>query len=82
VAFFAKLLALPADPAEQDSQAKTEFERYQLEEEEAQLLKETGLWRKFSLDEKDETFTSGLLHDIGKVTMVMCLDQARSRGGG
>jgi len=75
VAFFAKLLALPADPAEQDSQAKTEFERYQLEEE-AKLLKETGLWRKFSLGEKDDAFTSGLLHDCGKVTMVMCLEDS------
>lgn len=76
VAFFAKLLALPADPAEQDSQSKTEFERYQLEEAEADLLKETGLWRKFKLGENDDAFTSGLLHDVGKVTMVMCLEDS------
>ncbi|HJP29993.1 MAG TPA: HDOD domain-containing protein [Candidatus Latescibacteria bacterium] len=76
VGFFSKLLALPADPKEQDSQSKTEFERYQLEEDEAELLKETGLWRKFSLGENDETFTSGLLHDVGKVTMTMCLEDS------
>ncbi|MDA0333892.1 MAG: HDOD domain-containing protein [bacterium] len=76
VAFFAKLLALPADPKEQDSQAKTEIERYQLQDDEAKLLKETGLWRKFSLGEKDDAFTSGLLHDVGKVTMVMCLEDS------
>jgi HD-like signal output (HDOD) protein len=76
VAFFAKLLALPADPREQDSQSKTEFERYGLEESEARLLKETGLWRKFSLAEKDDAFTAGLLHDVGKVTMRMCLEDS------
>lgn len=76
VAFFAKLFALPADPKEQDSQAKTEFERYQLEEDEAELLKTTGLWRKFKLAENDEPFTSGLLHDVGKVTMLMCLEDS------
>ncbi len=76
VAFFAKLLALPADPKEQDSQSKTEFERYGLEEGEAELLKETGFWRKFSLCENDDAFTSGLLHDVGKVTMLMCLEDS------
>ena len=76
VAFFAKLLALPADPKEQDSQSKTEFERYGLEEGEAELLKETGLWRKFSLGENNDAFTSGLLHDVGKVTMLMCLEDS------
>ena len=76
VAFFAKLLALPADPREQDSQSKTEFERYGLDESEARLLKETGLWRKFDLSEKDDAFTAGLLHDVGKVTMLMCLEDS------
>jgi HD-like signal output (HDOD) protein len=76
VAFFAKLLALPADPREQDSQSKAEFERYGLEESEARLLRETGLWRKFDLSENDDAFTSGLLHDVGKVTMLMCLEDS------
>ncbi|MEE2830779.1 MAG: HDOD domain-containing protein [Candidatus Latescibacterota bacterium] len=76
VAFFAKLLALPADPKEQDSQSKTEFGRYGLEEGEVELLKETGLWRKFSLGENDDAFTSGLLHDVGKITMLMCLEDS------
>jgi len=76
VAFFAKLLALPADPKNQDPQSKTEFKRYGLEEGEAELLKETGLWRKFSLGENDDAFTSGLLHDVGKITMLMCLEDS------
>ena len=76
VGFFTKLLALPADPAEQDTQQKTEFERYQLEDEEAALLRETGLWRQFTLNENDDAFTAGLLHDVGKVTMLMCLEDS------
>ena len=47
-----------------------------LEDEEAELLRETGLWRKFEIKETDETFTSGILHDMGKVTMVMCLEDS------
>ncbi len=73
VGFFAKLLSLPADPAEQDSQQKTEFERYQLEQEQIDALQEAKLWQKLDLGEKDDLFTAGLLHDIGKVSMQMCL---------
>ena len=76
VGFLAKLLALPADPAEQDSQQKTEFERYQLEEEQIQALQEAQLWRKLNLEPKDDAFTAGLLHDIGKVSMQMCLEDS------
>ena len=78
VAFYCKLFSLPADPAQQDSQQKTEFGRYQLddEEEHAEVLIEGQLWSKFTLGEKDDTFTAGLLHDVGKVTMLMCLEDS------
>ena len=76
VGFFAKLLSLPADPAEQDSQQKTEFERYQLEQEQIDALQEAKLWQKLDLGEKDDLFTAGLLHDIGKVSMQMCLEDS------
>ncbi|MBT6146220.1 MAG: HDOD domain-containing protein [Gemmatimonadetes bacterium] len=76
VAYFAKLLSLPADPAVQNSQQKTEFERYQLEEDAVSVLQEMKLWEKFDLGEADDPFTSGLLHDIGKVTMLMCLEDS------
>lgn len=76
VAYFAKLLSLPADPAAQDSQQKTEFERYQLEEDAVSVLQEVRPWEKFDLGEADDPFTSGLLHDIGKVTMLMCLEDS------
>ena len=76
VGFIAKLLSLPADPAAQDSQQKTEFERYQLEEEQVALLQKLKLWDKLDLGEKDDTFTAGLLHDIGKVAMLMCLEDS------
>jgi HD-like signal output (HDOD) protein len=76
VGFFAKLLSLPADPAEQDSQQKTEFERFQLEQEQIDALQEAKLWQKLDLAEKDDLFTAGLLHDIGKVSMQMCLEDS------
>ncbi|MFH1566617.1 MAG: HDOD domain-containing protein [Gemmatimonadota bacterium] len=76
VGFYAKLFSLPADPAVQDSQQRTEFERYGLEDEQAAVLKKAGLWSKLDLTEKDDTFTSGLLHDIGKVAMLMCLEDS------
>lgn len=74
VGYYTKLFALPADPREQDIQTKSEWERYQVQDDEAALLRETGLWRKFKLGAGDDAFTSGLLHDIGKVTMLMCLE--------
>ena len=74
--FCAKLLSLPADPAEQSSQQKSEFERYQLEEEQVQVLQEAQLWQRIKLEAKDDTFTAGLLHDIGKVTMLMCMEDS------
>ena len=76
VANFAKLLSLPADPGAQDSQQKTEFERFQLEEEQCAVLQEAKLWEKIELGEGDDPFTAGLLHDIGKVTMLMCLEDS------
>jgi HD-like signal output (HDOD) protein len=75
-AFFAKLLSLPADPAEQSSQQKSEFERFQLEDDQVAALREGALWTRLELHEKDDTFTSGLLHDIGKITMIMCLEDS------
>ena len=76
VGFMAKLLSLPADPAQQDSQQKTEFERYQLEDEQIEVLVEASLWKKLELGPKDDVFTAGLLHDIGKVSMQMCLEDS------
>ncbi|MEE3258904.1 MAG: HDOD domain-containing protein [Candidatus Latescibacterota bacterium] len=75
-AFYAKLFSLPADPAVQTSQQKTEFERYQFEEEDIKSIESVRLWEAFDLDAKDDPFTSGLLHDIGKVTMLMCLEDS------
>ena len=76
VGFLSKLLSLPADPSEQSTQQKTEFERYQLEEEQVELLQEVGLWKKIELAEDDDAFTAGLLHDMGKITMLMCLEDS------
>jgi hypothetical protein len=43
VAYFAKLFSLPADPADQAPQQKTEFERFQLDEEQVQVLQQEKL---------------------------------------
>ena len=75
-AFFAKLFALSADPETQTARQKAEFERFQFSEEQTQLLRETRLWEKFELNEKDDPFSSGLMHDVGKVTMTMCLEES------
>ena len=74
--FYAKLFSLPADPAVQTKQQKTEFDRFQLEANQVEILKQERLWEKFELGPKDDAFTSGLLHDIGKVTMLMCLEDS------
>ena len=76
VAYYSTLFSLPADPAAQSSQQRTEFERFQLDDEQVQLLQRERLWEKFELSEKDDAFTSGLLHDIGKVAMLMCLEDS------
>ena len=75
-AFYAKLFSLPADPAVQTSQQKTEFARYELAEEDVKSIKDIRLWEAFDLNDKDDSFTSGLLHDVGKITMIMCLEDS------
>ena len=75
-AFYAKLFSLPADPESQTSQQKTEFERYQFEEDDVKSIQDMRLRDEFELDPKDDSFTSGLLHDVGKVTMLMCLEDS------
>ena len=76
VGFYAKLFTLPADPEEQTSQQKTEFNRYGLDEEQIALLNEVKLWSRFNLNSNDDPFTSGILHDVGKITMIMCLEDS------
>ncbi len=74
--FFAKMLALPAVPEEQTPQEKTEFARLQLEDEAKAALREARLWSKFELGKDADAFTAGLLHDIGKVTIALCFEDA------
>ena len=76
VGFYAKLFALPATPESQNPQQKTEFERLELEEEQVALLQQTKLWTCFALGDKDDPFTSGILHDVGKIAMTMCMEES------
>tara|TARA_B100000686_G_C16768386_1_gene963367 strand:+ start:907 stop:2487 length:1581 start_codon:yes stop_codon:yes gene_type:complete len=76
VAYYAKVFSLPASSEDQDAQQKSEFKRLQLEENQVNVLLDTKLWQKFDLSEQDDAFMAGLLHDIGKVTMLMCLEDS------
>ena len=77
VGFYAKLFALPATPEDQNPQQKAEFERFQLEEEPVALMQETKLWTRFDLGKKDDPFISGIMHDVGKVAMTMCMEDSQ-----
>ncbi|MBZ0266596.1 HDOD domain-containing protein [bacterium] len=76
--YFAKILALPALSEEQSPQEKTEFSRLGLEDDQRRRLIEAHLWRKFELPRDGDPFTAGLLHDIGKVVIALCFEDALS----
>lgn len=73
--FFAKLFSLPADPKAQTPAQQAEFARYRLDEVQVGLLQKARLWEKLNLGPKEEPFSCGLLHDIGKITMLMCMEE-------
>ncbi|MEW6753294.1 MAG: HDOD domain-containing protein [Candidatus Latescibacterota bacterium] len=75
-AFYAKLLSMPADAASQTPQQRAEMERFRLDAEQARALAEAGVWRALDLGAGQDTFIAGLLHDVGKVTMLMCLEDS------
>lgn len=76
VGFFAKLFTLPADPEEQSTPQRVEFNRYRFDEEQIKVLQEARLWDKLKLEPKEDPFTCGMLHDIGIITMIMCLEES------
>ncbi|MBI2505337.1 MAG: HDOD domain-containing protein [Candidatus Latescibacteria bacterium] len=76
VGFFAKLFTLPADPAQQSTPQRVEFNRYRFDEEQTKLLQEARLWEKLALEPKEDPFTCGMLHDIGIITMILCLEES------
>jgi HD-like signal output (HDOD) protein len=75
-AYFARLFTLPALAENQSPQQRSEFERLALPEEPRKLLQECRLWKEFDVPEDLDPFTAGLLHDIGKVTMALCFEEA------
>ena len=74
-AFFAKLFLLPASPDLQSVRQKSEFEKYQLDAKQTERLQEAKLWEKFDLNEEEDPFTAGLIHDIGKITLTLCFEE-------
>jgi HD-like signal output (HDOD) protein len=74
--FFAKLFSLCMDPDNQSPQDRQEMHRFDLDERTRQALQEMRIWTHFDLDKETDAFTSGLLHDIGKVTMALCLEDS------
>jgi len=76
VGFFAKLFTMPADQNLQTPAQKIEFSRFRLEEEQVRLLLKARLWEKLELGPKEDAFTPGMLHDIGLITMLLCLEDS------
>jgi HD-like signal output (HDOD) protein len=76
VGFFSKLFTLPADPNEQSTAQRVEFNRFRFDEPQIQALQEFRLWEKLVLEPKEDPFTCGMLHDIGVITMIMCLEES------
>ena len=74
--FFAKLFTITADPANATPQDRTELERFGLDEHAVEALRSVQLWDKLEPKPSDDAFTAGLLHDIGKVTMALCFEDA------
>ena len=76
VGFFAKLFTLPADPKQQTPAQRAEFCRYRLEDRHVFLLQNFKLWQNLKLAPGEDAFTCGILHDIGKVAMLLCLEDS------
>lgn len=74
--FFARLFSLVSDHAEAAPQEKADLERFALSPEQVDALNALRLWEKFELKAGEDPFTGGLLHDIGKVTMALCFEDA------
>jgi putative nucleotidyltransferase with HDIG domain len=75
-AFFAKMLSLPVAREEQSPQDRAEVARLGLDDAATETLCELALWRKVELPADQDPFTAGLLHDIGKVTIALCFEDA------
>ncbi len=76
VGFFAKLFTLPADPQLQTPAQRVEFSRFRLDEAQVRLLQNAQLWEKLRLAPKEDAFIPGMLHDIGKITLLLCLEDS------
>lgn len=74
--FFARLFSIVADAATATHQEKSDLERFGLEPSTIDALRNLRLWEKFELKEGEDPFTAGLLHDIGKVTVALCFEDA------
>jgi putative nucleotidyltransferase with HDIG domain len=74
--YFAKLFAIVADPAAATPQDKTELDRFGLDEAQIDWLRKGRVWAGLEPRPADDAFTAGLLHDIGKVTMALCFEDA------
>jgi HD-like signal output (HDOD) protein len=75
-AYFAKLLMLPTNADAQSHHEKKDLELFGFEDWQSDLLGELRMWERFDLTEKDDPFISGMLHDIGKITMVLCFEDS------
>jgi putative nucleotidyltransferase with HDIG domain len=74
--YFAKLFTITADPNDATPQERSELDRFDLGEDQLEALRQAHLWDQLEPKPGDDAFTAGLLHDIGKVTMALCFEDA------
>ena len=73
VGFAAKILSFPLDESQWTAEQKREFASFDLDDEAVSLLKETDLPKRLKLNyAREDPYVGGLVHDIGKGTMVQC----------
>jgi HD-like signal output (HDOD) protein len=90
VGFLAQMLSL--DPGADDGRARESRRSLGLQPFVCAALQISGLWERFELEDKFDAFTSGILHDLGKIFNVTCyrgiysliqyeIEQSRWRSG-
>ena len=70
VAVTARILSFPLEQSQWTGEREQEFKALGLGENAIKALEAMQLAKRFSLTSKDDPFSAGMMHDIGKVAMV------------
>jgi len=71
VAVTTRLLGLPLDKGNRTPEQERDFNAYELSESAIERLEQLQLGKCFSLSSKEEPFIAAMMHDIGKVAIVV-----------